>query len=245
MAINAGPIFKINPSISFMVNYDPNYAKNPEQELRAAWDKLIDGGKPLMPLQEYPFSKLYGWVEDKYGVSWQLILTEPEGEDRPEIIPSLLFTKDGYGKVDEAIKFYMSVFKNSKLGAIARYPAGMEPDEEGKVMFSDFQLAGVWMAAMESKREHNFEFNEGVSLIIRCEDQSEIDYYWEKLSAVPEAEQCGWLKDKFGVSWQVVPTAMDDIMNTSDRTKLDRITQTFLKMKKLDLAQLKEVAKEK
>jgi predicted 3-demethylubiquinone-9 3-methyltransferase (glyoxalase superfamily) len=241
MAISAGPVFKFNPSVSFMVNFDPSQDKDAKTRIDEVWAKLSEGGKVLMPLDKYPFSERYGWIQDKYGLSWQLILTNPEGEERPLIIPSLLFVGDVYGKAEEASDFYLSVFKNSKRGAIARYPAGMEPDKEGAVMFTDFMLEGQWFAAMDSAREHDFAFNEAISFMVNCEDQNEIDYYWEKLSAVPEAEQCGWLKDKYGLSWQIVPTVMDKMMQDQDPERLDRVTQAFLKMKKFDLAALQRV----
>lgn len=238
MAISAGPLFKFNPSISFFVNFDPSQDADARTRIDEVWAKLTDGGKILMPLDKYPFSKRYGWIEDKYGLSWQLILTNPEGEQRPCIAPSLLFVRDVYGKAEEASDFYISVFNDSKRGTLVRYPAGMEPDKEGAVMFTDFMLEGEWFAAMDSAHEHNFAFNEAVSFMVYCDDQSEIDYYWEKLSAVPESEQCGWLKDKFGVSWQIVPTAMDQMMKDQDQERVARVTQAFLKMKKFDLAAL-------
>ena len=142
MAISAGPLFKFNPSISFMVNFDPSQDADAKTRIDAVWAKLAEGGKVLMPLDKYPFSERYGWVEDKYGLSWQLILTNPEGEERPLIIPSLLFVGDVYGKAEEASDFYLSVFKDAKLGTMVRYPAGMEPDKEGAVMFSDFMPRG-------------------------------------------------------------------------------------------------------
>ncbi|HYC34438.1 MAG TPA: VOC family protein [Candidatus Paceibacterota bacterium] len=237
-AISAGPYFKTNPSISFMINFDPSQDADARNRIDEIWNKLMDGGKALMPLDKYPFSERYGWVEDKYGVSWQLILTNPEGEERPLVVPSLLFTKEGCGKAEEASDFYISVFKDAKRGAIARYPAGMEPEKEGTVMFTDFKLLGQWFAAMDSAREHEFSFNEGVSLIVNCTTQEEIDYYFEKLSAVPESEQCGWLKDKYGVSWQIVPTIMEEVMRSGDQEKIDRLTKAFLPMKKLDIATL-------
>lgn len=243
MAISAGPLFKFNPSVSFMINFDPSQDSNAKQRIDEVWDKLSEDGKVLMPLQKYPFSERYGWIQDKYGLSWQLILTEPEGEDRPLIIPSLLFVGDKCGKAEEASNFYLSVFKNTKQGAIARYPADMEPDKEGTVMFTDFNLEGQWFAAMDSAQEHGFTFNEATSFIVKCDTQEEIDYYWEKLSAVPESEQCGWLKDKYGVSWQIVPTAMDEMMGTNDKKALDRVTQAFLKMKKFNIAELEEAYK--
>lgn len=192
-----------------------------------------------MPLQEYPFSKWYGWIEDKFGVSWQLILTNPEGEPRPFVVPSFLFVGDVCGKAEEAGAFYQSVFKNSKQGLIARYPAGSEPDKEGTVMYMDFMLENGWFAAMDSAHKHEFGFNEAVSFIVRCDNQQEIDYYWEKLSADPKAEQCGWLKDKFGVSWQIVPIEMDEMMKGAPE-QIARVTAAFLKMKKFDLAELRK-----
>ncbi|MBI5410186.1 MAG: VOC family protein [Nitrospirae bacterium] len=240
MAISAGPLFKFNPSISFMVNFDPSQDINAKTRIDTIWAKLSERGKVLMPIDKYPFSERYGWVQDKYGLSWQLILTNPEGEERPLIIPSLLFVGDVCGKAEEASDFYLSVFKDSKRGAIARYPAGMEPDKEGTVMFTDFMLEGQWVAAMDSARMHDFNFNEAISLIVNCEDQKEIDYYWKKLSAVPEAEQCGWLKDKYGVSWQIVPKEMEKMMSKGTREQIDRVTQSFLPMKKFDIAKLKQ-----
>lgn len=238
MAISAGPVFKFNPSVSFMVNFDPSQDKDAKTRIDEVWAQLSDGGKVLMPLDKYPFSECYGWVQDRYGLSWQLILTNPVGEERPLIIPSLMFVGDVYGKAQEASDFYLSVFRNAKRGAIARYPAGVEPDKEGAVMFTDFMLERQWFAAMDSAREHDFAFNEAISLIVKCEDQNEIDYYWEKLSSVPEAEQCGWLKDKYGLSWQIVPSVMDKMMQDQNPERLDRVTQAFLKMKKFDLAAL-------
>ena len=240
MAISAGPYFKINPSISFMLNFDPSKDTDAEAELRTLWEKLSEGGKALMPLQEYPFSKLYGWIEDKFGVSWQLILTNPEGEDRPFIIPSLLFTKGASGKAEEAGELYIDTFKNAKRGNIAYYPAEPDPTMEGAVMFSDFMLEGQWFTAMDGGPVHEFTFNEGVSLVVRCDSQEEIDYFWEKLSVVPEAEQCGWIKDAFGVSWQITPTRMDEMMREGTPDQIQRVTEAFLKMKKFDIATLEE-----
>ncbi len=254
MAISAGPLFKFNPSVSFIVNFDPSRERDARENIDAVWEKLLPGGAVLMPIQEYPFSKRYGWLQDKYGLSWQLILTNPEGEERPEIVPSLMFVGDVCGKAEEAINFYLSVFKDapfdsarreSKMGAILRYGAGREPDKEGTVMFADFKLLGAWLAAMDSAWEHQFAFNEAISLLIPCETQEEIDYYWDRLSADPHAEQCGWLKDKYGLSWQVSPTAMDEMMAKGTPEQIARVTQAFLPMKKFDIAKLKEAYKGK
>lgn len=244
MSISAGPFFKPNPSISFMMNFDPSQMENAREKIDEIWEKLSDGGKILMPLDKYPFSERYGWVEDKYGFSWQLIFTNPEGDERPLVIPAFLFVTDECVAAEEAAKFYASIFKNAKAGDVMRYPAGMEPNKQGSVMFTEIKLEGQWFAAMDgSSSMHKFKFNEAISLLINCENQEEIDYYWEKLSAVPEAEQCGWLKDKFGVSWQVSPTALDAMMRSEDKNAVDRVTQAFLKMKKFDIAELERAAK--
>jgi len=240
MSISAGPLFKFKPSISFMLNFDPSSDKDARQHLDALWEKLSDGGIPLMPLDKYPFSERYGWIKDKYGVTWQLILTKPEGEPRPFIIPSLMFTGDMTGKAGEAIDFYVSVFKDSKRGMSAPYPPGAAPEKDAKLMFAEVMLEKQWFTAMDSGHMHTFGFNEAISLIVRCESQEEIDYYWNKLSAVPESEQCGWLKDKYGVSWQIVPASMDEMMTSGDDEAIARVTQAFMPMKKFDLATLQK-----
>lgn len=240
MAISAGPIFTFNPSASFMVNFDPSRDAQAREHLDALWARLSEGGEALMPLDKYPFSDRYGWIKDKYGLTWQLILTNPQGEPRPFIIPSLMFTGDGTGKAGEAMDFYVSVFKNSKRGMSAPYPPGAAPEEDAKLMFAEFMLEGQWFAAMDSGHMHKFGFNEAVSLIVRCKDQKEIDAYWSKLSAVPASEQCGWLKDKYGLSWQITPIDMDEMMQSGSKEQIDRLTQAFLPMKKFDLATLKK-----
>jgi predicted 3-demethylubiquinone-9 3-methyltransferase (glyoxalase superfamily) len=151
-----------------------------------------------------------------------------------------MFVGDKAGRAEEAIEFYVSTFRDSKRGATARYGADQAPEREGTIMFADFMIEGQWFAALDSAGPHAFGFNEAISLVVSCRDQGEIDYYWERLSAVPEAEQCGWLKDRFGVSWQVVPAELDRMMNRGTPEQQARVTQAFLKMKKFDLATLEE-----
>lgn len=245
MAISAGPLFKFNPSVSFFLNFDPSRDKKARENMDALWDKLSQGGTALMPLQQYPFSEHYGWLQDRYGLSWQLILSNPEGEARPFIVPSLMFVGAVCGKAEEAINFYLSVFKDSRIGTMQRYGIGQDPNQPGTVMFADFMLLGQWFAAMDSAHQHASAFNEAISFMVHCDSQKEIDYYWEKLSAVPEAEQCGWLKDQYGVSWQVVPTALDEMMQKGTEEQIARVTKAFLKMKKFDLAELEQAYKGK
>lgn len=123
---------------------------------------------------------------------------------------------------------------------MARYGKDQAPDKEGTLMFAEFMLENGWLAAMDSAHEHKFDFNEAVSLMVECNTQEEIDYYWEKLSAVPEAEQCGWLKDKYGLSWQINAHEMNDMLTKGSREQVDRVTKAFMPMKKLDIAAIKK-----
>ena len=211
-AINAGSEFAFNPSISFMVNFDPSKDDQAREHLKELWGKLSDGGQVLMPLEPFPYSELYGWVADRYGLTWQLILTDPAGDPRPFIIPTLLFTAENTNRAEEAVNYYVSIFKDAKIGAVNHYPEDHGPAKAGALMFGDFMLANQWFAAMDSAVEQDFVFNEAISLSVSCKDQAEIDMFWEKLSSNPQFEQCGWCKDKFGVSWQIVPENIDELM---------------------------------
>jgi predicted 3-demethylubiquinone-9 3-methyltransferase (glyoxalase superfamily) len=232
--LSAGPLFKFNPSISFLVSCET------KAEVDALWSSLSKGGTPMMALGEYPFSERYGWVQDRYGLSWQVMFAGGRAITQ-KITPTLMFTGKQSGNAEDAVRFYSSVFHNSTVGGIVRYDSGEEPDKEGTVKHVQFQLEGQQFAAMDSARTHGFAFNEAISLLVHCETQEEIDDYWERLSADPRAEQCGWLKDQYGVSWQIVPRAMDEMLAGKDKRKIAAVTAAFLKMKKFDVAKLKEV----
>ena len=231
--ISAGPLFKFTPAVSFLVACD---TKN---EVDALWNELSKGGSALMELGEYPFSERYGWTQDRYGLSWQVMFMGDRKIEQ-KITPTLMFVREVCGKAEEAINFYASIFNNAKVGDILRYGRGEEPDKEGTVKHAAFTLLGQEYAAMDSARGHNFTFNEAISLMVHCNTQEEIDYYWGKLTADPKAEQCGWLKDKYGLSWQIVPTVMDEMLQDKNEKKLARVTEAFLKMKKFDIGKLKE-----
>lgn len=223
MGLNGGPMFKINPSISFFVlceNID---------ETNEVWDKLLDGGSVLMPIDKYFWSERYGWVQDKYGLTWQVSVVNKAG-DPPTLTPSMLFTGDQFGNAGEAITLYNSIFPNSSIPQLIPYPEG--DANAGKVMFSEFNLNGYNLIAMDGPGEHKYTFNEGVSLVVECDTQEQIDHFWNSLTANGGKESmCGWLKDKFGVSWQIVPSMIGKLM--SDPEKGQRVMQELLKMKKL------------
>ncbi len=218
--VNAGPEFSPNPSVSFMLNFDPLMFGEDEslarERLTELWRELGVEGTELMPLGEYPFSSLYGWVQDRYGVSWQLMLTNPEGEPRPFVIPALMFDGVSQDRAAEAADFYVSVFATTPGGSEVgnRSPYGEPTGNAGAeaLAFGEFRIGEQWFMAADNGSGNDFGFTSGVSLQVDCDDQAEIDRVWEALSAVPEAEQCGWLVDQFGVSWQVVPTNMGELM---------------------------------
>lgn len=243
MSISAGPLFRFNPSVSFHIRCGM------KEEVDALWDRLAPGGNVLMPLNSYPFSERYGWLQDKYGVSWQVIYSSAPVAQK--FMPALLFVGSVCGKAEEAINFYASVFRNAPGAAGAgmtttvvdsRYGKGEEPEKEGTVRFAHFSLQGQDFAAMDSAREHNFAFNEAISFLVPCDTQEEIDYFWGKLSADPKAERCGWLKDKYGLSWQIAPALMQELLSGNDRGRTGRVVQAFLKMKKFDIAALRRAA---
>lgn len=229
MALDGGPAFKFTPAVSFFVNCET------EEEVNRLWEKLSEGGSVMMPLQDYPFSKKFGWLADKYGLSWQVNL----GARKQKITSFLMFTGNQHGKAEEAMRFYASLFENSGIDTMERYGAG-ENGQAGTVKHAVFRLHGQEFMAMDSNFEHGFTFNEAISFQVECKTQEEVDYLWTHLSAVPEAEQCGWLKDKYGVSWQIIPTALSELMTDPDPVKSRRVMDAMLQMKKIDIAGLQK-----
>jgi predicted 3-demethylubiquinone-9 3-methyltransferase (glyoxalase superfamily) len=224
MGLNGGPMFKINPAISISVTFESIDKTN------EAWNKLADGGKILMPIDKYDWSDRYGWLQDKFGLSWQISVIYNEN-DTPKITPSFLFTKNQFGRANDAVDFYTSVFDNSGIDVLSHYP------ETKNVLYSEFNLNQHNFIAMDGPGAHDFSFNEALSLVIDCETQQEIDYYWNKLSGDGGQEsQCGWLKDKFGVSWQIIPTIIGKLM--TDPAKSPRIMNEIMKMRKIDIETL-------
>ena len=228
MCLNGGPQFKFNPSVSFFVVCET------EAEVDNAWKSLLEGGSVLMPLDKYEWSAKYGWLQDRFGVNWQLSFGKLEDVGQ-KFSPVLMFTGDQNGKAEQSFQFYTSVFDDSSVKGILRYTKG-ENEVEGAVKHAQFHLGKYVFMAMDSSFPHHFSFSEAISFVVECETQEEIDYYWDKLSAVPEAEQCGWLKDQFGISWQIVPNILGKLM--SDPSKSDRVLQAFLKMKKFEIDKL-------
>lgn len=227
-ALNGGPYFKINPSISFFAQ------TTSREETDRIFHALADGGTALMPLDAYPWSDRFGWVQDRFGVSWQVMLARDPGG--AVIVPCLMFTGAQAGRAGEAMEFYAGVFPDGRVVSTSRYVEGEGPT--GWIKHGRFLVAGHLMSAMDNPSEHVMPFTEGLSLQVLCEDQSEVDRYWSALSNGGAEGPCGWLKDKFGLSWQVVPRAMSRWIACDDGAARDRAFQAMLGMKKLDIAAL-------
>jgi predicted 3-demethylubiquinone-9 3-methyltransferase (glyoxalase superfamily) len=229
MGLNGGPMFKPNASISFTVICETDEGTN---EL---WKPLSADGMIMMPLDKYEWSERYGFVQDRFGVCWQ-IMKGKYSDVNQRITSTLLFVGNSFGKAASAVKFYTQVFPQSSIDGILLY-AKEEGEAAGAVKHSQFILDKKVFMAMDGAGNHPFAFNEGISFVVDCDTQDEIDYYWNKLTAEGGQEsQCGWLKDKFGVSWQIVPTILGKLMTDPERAP--RVMQVFMKMKKFDIEAL-------
>lgn len=227
-ALNGGPIFKFSPALSLYVTCKT------EKEITSLWEKLSSGGQTLFELKEYPWAKKYGWCADRFGMYWQLIL----GESKDKIAPAFLFTKELFGKGEEAIQFYISKFKNSKISNIAYDP------KTNTVLHATFTLDGQEFVLMEGAGDEKAHpMTHATSLMVNCKNQDEIDYFWKELAEGGSYEECGWLRDKYGVSWQIVPVEMAEIMGRPDRAKVENVMKEMFKMKKLDIEKLKQAYK--
>ncbi len=227
-ALNGGPQFAMNPSISFYVRCQS------EAEVDFLWKSLLEGGSEMMPLDTYPWSAKYGWLNDRFDVSWQIAL-DPQTVNAQKITPALLFMGDQHAVAEDAITFYTSVFPGSGVDAMLRYTAG-ENEREGSIKHAQFSLGNNQFMMMGNSMQHEFDFNEAISFQVLCDTQDEIDYYWQKLSEGGSEWQCGWLKDKYGISWQVVPSILESLL--TDPEKAGKVIQAFMPMKKFIIEKL-------
>ena len=226
---NGGSTYHPNPSISFYAMCET------EDEVETLWNAFSKEGKVMMELNTYPWSEKYGWVEDKFGISWQIGLSR-----RPSrIAPTLMYTGEQQGNAEEALRFYVSQFPNSSVDHLMHYESG-EPGPTGQLKHGGFKLNDQVFAAMDSHMEVPIPFTPGISLFVNCETQEEVDRLWDNLSQGGHQDRCGWLQDKYGVSWQIIPTALGRLMGDKDRKKAGNVMQAMLKMNKLDVAGLEE-----
>jgi predicted 3-demethylubiquinone-9 3-methyltransferase (glyoxalase superfamily) len=232
IALNGNTENPFTPAVSFFV------ACETPEEIDRLWQKLSEDGIALMPLDQYPFSEKYGWVQDKFGVSWQLILKER----KQKIAACLLFVGAQAGKAEEAMNVYTSIFPNSRIVSLERYDEG--PDA-GKVKHAIFTLDGQEFSAMDSGMpEHAFAFTMAVSFMVNCETQTEVDHFWEKLTKGGKEIHCGWLTDPYGVPWQITPIVLNELRKDSDPEKSRRAMKAMMEMDKIDIATLKQAAEQ-
>jgi predicted 3-demethylubiquinone-9 3-methyltransferase (glyoxalase superfamily) len=229
MALNGGTEFDFTPATSFFVSCAT------EEEIDALWRELSKGGTVAMELAKYPFSRKFGWTSDRFGVSWQLNLVD-QGKG---INPFLMFVGKQHGKAEEAMKSYVSLFKDSRIEQVERYGADRPGETEGTVVHGRFTLAGQAFMAMDSARDHKFSFTPAISFAVDCKTQEEVDELWEKLSDGGAKGQCGWLEDRFGVSWQIVPTVLPEMMQDKDAQRVKRVMNAMFKMTRLDIKTLR------
>ena len=236
MLLNGGPQFKKNASVSFMVFCET------EEEVEKYWSLLSENGLVLMGLGEYPWSKKYGWVRDRFGVTWQVYLGEKQGEQK--IIPTLMFIHENNGKAMEAMELYTEVFPNSKTGDVLKYGDGVgnESHEIPEIVqHAHFEIDDYSFFCMDNSYDHEFDFNEGISIVVMTDNQEQTDHLWNSLTKDGGRESmCGWLKDKFGMSWQIVPKKLIQLMNDPHQEKAQKVVQAMMKMQKIVISDLEE-----
>ena len=231
VALNGGPIFQFNESLSFYV-----YCES-DEAIENLYRKLSEGGQINMPLSKYDWSDKYAWVKDRFGVSWQLDIDTINSPQK--IVPSMLFVNDKYTKVNDAVIHYTSIFPDSKKLFESLYPPN-ENIPDGTVLFSQFSLSNNLFNVMSGAGEHKFDFNASISFIVNCESQDEVDYYWSKLTEGATESMCGWLEDKFGISWQIIPTEIYKYIEGAIPEKRSNAINAMFQMKKLDIQKLKQ-----
>lgn len=233
VALNGTPAFQHNESISLFV-----YCETDER-INFLYEKFSESGSVNMPLDKYDWSSKYAWVKDKFGVSWQLDISKSNSSQK--IVPSLLFVNNKFNLIKNAANFYTSIFPDSKI-LIEQVLENINEIENGTLLFAQLSLNGYLINLMSGgKIKHNFDFNESISFIVNCNSQEEIDYYWSKLTEGGEEIECGWLKEKFGIFWQIVPEILNELL--VDSQKSDKVMREIFKMKKLELKKLLEAAK--
>lgn len=221
--LNGGSDFKITPAISFFVDCET------KEELEALWHALLEGGFALMPLQTYPFSEYFGWVQDRFGVTWQLALSNiPQ-----RISPAVMFANEKFGQAKQAMTQWLSLFPRSEI--LLEVPDGENLQQ------ALFTLNDMPFRVMDSPGKHDFGFTMGISFCVDCEDQAEIDYLWENLTQDGKEWDCGWLEDRYGVAWQIEPANWVHLVDTSHPERAQAVTNELYKMKKIDIARLEAV----
>ncbi len=227
MCLNGGSAFQVNSAVSYSV-----YCGS-QAEISRLYDALSQEGSVLMPLGAYEWSKQYAWVIDRFGVNWQLDIDDINSAQK--IVPTLLFANNKFAWVKTAVEQYASIFDPAKILLSSPYPAqaGLP---EGLLLFAQLKLNGFLLNLMSSTLKHDFDFTPANSLVIECDNQAEIDHFWDKLGEDGRYDRCGWLNDRFGLSWQIVPSMLPQLMAHPE--KGPRVMQAFMEMQKFDIQTL-------
>ena len=220
--MNGGDDFSPSPAISYVVNCEN------EEQLLNVWKQLNHDGETLMPLTDYPELGKFGWTNDRYGFSWQVRL----GENLQTIIPCIMFANNNYGLAQAAIDEWIAIFGGKQTFVIK--------GKEDRLRASGFQLRGHDLIIMDSPEKHTFTFTMANSFYFYFKDQTDIDKVWEALTHDGKEWPCGWMEDRYGVFWQTLNKDLLNWTNSSDSEKARRATQEMYKMKKINLAQIKQ-----
>ncbi|MCK3905074.1 VOC family protein [Streptococcus suis] len=233
-AISAGPYFKLNESMSLMVNVAS------KDEVTRLYQALSEGGRILMPLGEYPFSPYYVWLEDRFGLSWQLSYT-PDLDKPYQFDICLLFSQEQVGLAQPMLDYYKDKLPQASVGQLSYYGEGEAAVEAAKLNYAELLVAGQKLIVMDHGYGGEASFNEAFSLMVYVDSQDELNFYYDLLSAVPEAEMCGWVKDQFGISWQIVPRILMEAYDTASPETVKTVNDAVLQMRRLDFDQIKEI----
>ncbi|HEL1997878.1 TPA: VOC family protein [Streptococcus suis] len=228
-AISAGPYFKLNESMSLMVNVAS------KDEVTRLYQALSEGGRMLMPLGEYPFSPYYVWLEDRFGLSWQLSYA-PDLDKPYQFDICLLFSQEQVGLAQPMLDYYKDKLPQASVGQLSYYGEGEAAVEAAKLNYAELLVAGQKMIVMDHGYGGEASFNEAFSLMVYVDSQDELNFYYDLLSAVPEAEMCGWVKDQFGISWQIVPRVLMEAYDTASPETVKVVNAAVMTMKRLDIA---------
>ena len=230
-AISAGPYFKLNESMSLMVNVASR------DDVRRLYEALSDGGRVLMPLAEYPFSPYYVWLEDRFGLSWQLSYA-PDLDKPYQFEICLLFSQDQVGLAQPILDYYKDKLPQARLGRLSYYGEGEAAVAAAKLNYAELFIGDQKIIAMDHGYGGVASFNEAFSLMVYVDSQEEADSWYETVSAAPEAEICGWAKDQFGISWQIVPRILMEAYDSASPEQIKAVNAALMTMKRLDIASI-------
>lgn len=233
-AISAGPYFKLNESMSLMVNVAN------KDEVARLYQALSEGGRILMPLGEYPFSPYYVWLEDRFGLSWQLSYA-PDLDKPYQFDICLLFSQEQVGLAQPMLDYYKDKLPQASVGQVSYYGEGEAAVEAAKLNYAELLVGGQKLIVMDHGYGGEASFNEAFSFMVYVDSQDELNFYYDLLSAVPEAEMCGWVKDQFGISWQIVPRILMEAYDTANPETVKAVNDAVLQMRRLDFDQIKEI----